>query len=146
MHICFESLAERSQDRPSFVFFTERCVLISFFLLIITLLCVSVFLQSTNLPNDGLIACVTRENKWLPTWCCRLMRVRFGRNSWSLFQTLLVWYRNKWVLLLDNGSGVVKYCWCTFTKQDPCRTLFKLLCVFPSHNPMCVMRHLQVFP
>ncbi len=81
---------------------------------------------------------VLHEKIRLPTW---FMRVRFG--SHSLCQTVLVWYRNNLVLLSDKRSGVLLS---TTGGRLPNRTraglCFKLLCVSPSDNPMCVMHHL----
>ncbi len=69
-----------------------------------------------------------------------------GRDSRSLCQTVLVWYRIKLVLLWDNGSGVLlSSAGARLANRTGAELCFKLLCVSPSDNPMCV-RHLQVFP
>ncbi len=75
------------------------------------------------------------------------MRVRFGSRLAVFVKRFWSGTENKLVLLSDNGSGVLlSTAGVRLANRTGAGLCFKLLCVSPSDNPMCVMRHLQVFP
>ncbi len=102
----------------SFVLFTERCALICF-LLIIMLLCVSVFAQSTNL--EWLMVLIACENKYVCLADVVEMHVRLVTRG--------VYVKRFWsgaginkMLLSDNGSGVLlSTAGARLLNRTPCR-------------------------
>ncbi len=111
----------------------KGCTFSSFFLLIITLLCMSVFLQSTNLECLMLVWLLVLHEK-INNFAHLMLYINAGAvrvaTRGVYVKRFLVWYRNKLVLLSDNGSGVLLS---TAGARLPNRTraglCFKLLCV-----------------